>query len=75
MGREVVTREEKVAQKIVDMLNDLRLDLDMIGIYISQLARLTTFSRFETIYESAKEHREGMGSREAHYERIRHINR
>jgi hypothetical protein len=75
MGREVVTREEKVAQKLVDMLTDLRLDLDMIGIYFSQLARLTTFARFETVYESAKEHREDKGDREAHYERIKHIDR
>lgn len=73
MGREIVTREEKVAQKLVDMLTDLRLDLDMIGIYFSQLARRVTYSRFETVYESAKEHREGVGSREAHYERIKHI--
>jgi len=75
MGREVVTREEKVAQKLVDMLTDLRLDLDMVGIYFSQLARLTTFARFETMYESAKEHRENTGSRQAHYEYIRNINR
>jgi hypothetical protein len=74
MGREVVTREEKVAQKIVDMLTDLRLDLDMVGIYFSQLSRLTTFARFETVYESAKEHKDNTGSRQTHYEYIRHLN-
>ena len=75
MAREKVTREEKVAQTIIDLLSDLRLNLDMIGLYLARIARKTEFSRLEVVVESAQEIKETSMSREGHYERIKHINR
>lgn len=76
MGREVITREEKFVKLLIDYVADLRLDLDMVGIYFARLAREVTFRRFETIYESAKHYKEHgtKKDRETHYESIRHIN-
>jgi len=67
------TREEKIAQLIVDSLSDLRLNLDMVGLYISQMTRLVTWRRFEEIYEVAKDHKDSRNSIEKHYDYIRNI--
>lgn len=68
------TREETITLKIIDILSDLRTDLDMIGLYFGRYARLTVYRRLEHIYEVAKHHRENEDDREAHYEYIRNIN-
>lgn len=70
----VVTREQKVAKIIIDLLADLRLDLDMIGLYLGKYTRTAIFMRFENIYEVAKEEREKANDPEAHAEYIRNIN-
>jgi hypothetical protein len=69
------TREETITYKLIDLLSDLRTDLDMIGLYFGRYARLTIYRRLEHIYEVAREHRENADSREAHNEYISNINR
>jgi hypothetical protein len=56
--RGIVTREEKVAQSIIDFLADMRLDLDMIGIYFGRYARTVIYNRLQHIAEVAKYHKE-----------------
>lgn len=68
------TRENVVTQKIIDLLSDLRLDLDMVGLYFGRYARLAIYLRLEHIYETAKYHREKDNDRESHYEYINNIN-
>lgn len=68
------TREEAVTRKLIDLLSDLRTDLDMIGLYFGRYARLTVYRRLEHIYEVARHHRENNNDREKHYEYIQHIN-
>lgn len=68
------TREEAITHKLIDLLSDLRTDLDMIGLYFGRYARLTVYRRLEHIYETAKHHREHENSREAHNEYIKNIN-
>lgn len=68
------TREEAITLKLIDILSDLRTDLDMIGLYFGRYARLTVYRRLEHIYEVARYHRENEGDREAHNEYIRNIN-
>ncbi len=68
------TREETITYKLIDMLSDLRTDLDMIGLYFGRYARITVYRRLEHIYETAKHHRENETSREEHYEYINNIN-
>jgi hypothetical protein len=73
MAKHKTTTEEKVVQRIVDMLSDLRLDLDMVGLYFGRYASTLAFKRFEVIFETAKEQRENHDNREAHYDYIRNI--
>jgi len=68
------TREETITAKLIDLLSDLRTDLDMIGLYFGRYARLTIYKRLEHIYEVARHHRENEDNREAHNEYIRNIN-
>ena len=70
----ISTREDVIATKMVDMLSDLRIDLDMIGIFFGQYARKIAWRRLEYIYEVAKFYRENEGSKETHYEYIQNIN-
>lgn len=59
---------------MIDFLSDIRLDLDMIGLYFGKYARITIWKRLEYIYETAKHHREKEQDTEAHYEYIQNIN-
>mgnify|MGYP003655613689 FL=1 len=75
MGKShITTREEVIAKKIIDFLSDIRLDLDMIGLYFGKYARITIWKRLEHIYETAKHHREQEQDTDAHYEYIKNIN-
>jgi hypothetical protein len=47
-----LTEEEKVAIKLDELVSDLRLDLDMIGIYLGQIVRGYNYNRIKTITES-----------------------
>jgi hypothetical protein len=70
-----ITTEEKFVARLTDMLSDLRLDLDMVGLYFGRYARLTIYRRLEHIYEVAREHRQNTDSREAHNEYIENLHR
>ena len=70
----ISTREDVIATKMVDMLSDLRIDLDMIGILFGKHSRTLVWRRLEYIYEVAKFYRENEGSKETHYEYIQNIN-
>ena len=48
---------EKVAEKIGNLINNLTLDLDQIGIYVAR-DNLITHNRLQTIAEAALEERE-----------------
>lgn len=74
MRRGIVTREQKVSATIIDLLADMRLDLDMIGLYFGRYARTVIYNRLAHIYEVAKHHRETEGDEKEHYEYIRNIN-
>jgi hypothetical protein len=69
------TREEVITAKLIDILADLRTDLDMIGLYFGKYARVVIFRRLEHIYEVAKHHREQEDNREAHYDYVRNISK
>jgi hypothetical protein len=67
------TREDTITYKLIDLLSDLRTDLDMIGLYFGKYARLTIYRRLEHIYEVAREHRENADNRETHYDYVKNI--
>ena len=73
MRKHKTTREEVVSAKIIEFLSDLRLDLDMVGLYFGKYARTVIWKRLEHIYEVAKSHREKENDPKEHYEYIRNI--
>lgn len=51
------THEEKIAEKITDLLSDIRLDLDQIGIYLARNSKVG-YNRLMLITEAAEFERE-----------------
>lgn len=51
------TKETRVAQTLSDLVNDLALDLDQVGIYLAQ-SNPITYNRVMVILEMAKFERE-----------------
>ena len=53
-----MTEEEKVAEKISNLLSDLRLDLEKVGVAISELAPWVIVNRIALMAEIAKVEKE-----------------
>jgi hypothetical protein len=47
-----ITLEEKTAKKIDEIISDLRLDLDLVGMYLAQIVRRTNYNRIKVMTES-----------------------
>jgi hypothetical protein len=47
-----ITLEEKTAKKIDEIISDLRLDLDLVGMYLAQIVRRSNYNRIKTVTES-----------------------
>lgn len=58
MRKRLITKEEKVAIQLTNVLSDLRLDLDMVGEYLVQISPTLIYNRFMTIAESAEHSKE-----------------
>lgn len=50
--------EEKVAENVAKLMNDLTLDLDQVGVYLGRIRPATSYRRLEIIMEAAREERE-----------------
>ena len=70
-----MTREEKTAVKLLELLNDIRLDLTMIGMYIAKFARKGEWLRFEQVYFSAEEDQREDIDRSRHYSKMEDLGR
>jgi hypothetical protein len=57
--RKVVTNEEKIAKTLSDSISDLRLDLEMISLYITQISPNVVINRILLMAEFLKEDKEG----------------
>jgi len=51
MAKKLV-QEEKIAMKIDELVSDLRLDIDLVGLYLSQIVRRTNYNRIKTMVDS-----------------------
>lgn len=60
------TKEENVAVKIGDLISDLRLDLDQVGIYIARHKPMVNYRRLQEIADSAYYEKENLSVREQH---------
>ena len=62
-----MTDEEKVAVKISNMICDLRLDIERVGIYLARMRPSTTFHRVEVMTEAMQEEKDGTEFRVQNY--------
>jgi hypothetical protein len=49
-----MTKNEKTAVKIAELLNDVTIDLDQVGIYLGRLAPTISYNRLMIVAESAE---------------------
>jgi hypothetical protein len=54
MRKKLITKEEKVAIQLSNVLSDLRLDLDMVGHYLAESVPNVIYNRLITIADSAE---------------------
>ncbi len=67
MRRKLKTNEEKIAEQIANIVSDVRIDLDQVGVYLARIQPNTPYNRLMIIAESAE------WTKEAEYDR-QHIN-
>ncbi len=48
------TKEERVAEKISEILSDVRIDLDQVGVYLARFRPNVSYNRLMIIAESAE---------------------
>ena len=66
------TEEEKVAKIIVYAVNDLTLDLELVGEYVAEISNSVLYNRLGVVFESAEETKLGQyGHTEHEIERMR----
>ena len=53
-----LTQEEKVAKTMTDLVRNLDLDLDLVGVYIAQSSSALINNRLSVIIDSAIEEKE-----------------
>lgn len=58
MRKRIVTKEEKVAGKMLDLVNDFTLDLDYVGEYLAEQSTPVLYNRLDTVIDSARYHLE-----------------
>jgi hypothetical protein len=66
MRKRIITNEEKEANKLAELLSDLRLDLELVGVYFAQNVGSTLYNRLQIVYETAQEIKEEQNERN-HY--------
>ena len=52
------TKEGKTAEKMAQLVNDLTLDLEMVGIYLADLTSSILYNRLYQVFESARTQKE-----------------
>jgi hypothetical protein len=58
MRRNKKTQEEKIVEQFSNLVSDLRIDLDQVGIYLAQQKPSTAYNRLMIIAESAEHEKE-----------------
>lgn len=52
------SQEEKIADKVAELLSDVRLDLDQVGIYLARYSPNLSYNRLMIIAEAAEHEKE-----------------
>ena len=62
-----ISKEEKIALKLSDIVNDYTLDLEEIGRYFYKVAPRVSYNRIVEIVDVAEMERENQNVRQHHY--------
>jgi hypothetical protein len=52
------TKEGRTAEKLAELVNDLTLNLDMVGIYLADLTSSILYNRLYQVFDSARKQKE-----------------
>jgi hypothetical protein len=63
MSRRITTNEEKQAKKLAELLTNIEVDLELIGVYFAQNVSSTLYNRLQIVYETAQEIKERQNDR------------
>ena len=58
-----LSEEDKAAKKLIDIVSDIRLDLDEIGYQFAKNVGSVLYNRFVVIADSAEEEKENQNGR------------
>ena len=58
MRRHKITEEEKAVMKISNLVSDLRLDIEQVGIFLGTSAENVVYRRLQVIADTAKDVKE-----------------
>lgn len=53
-----ITKEGRTAEKMAELVNDLTLNLDMVGIYLADLTSSILYNRLFQVFDSARTQKE-----------------
>jgi hypothetical protein len=62
-----MTPEEKIAKRLSDIVSDVRIDLDLVGVYLARTSPSVPYNRLVEIVESAQHEKESSDFRQTHY--------
>jgi len=66
MRKHITTKEEKIAKQIENVISDLRIDLDLVGIYLARTSPTVSYNRLMMIAEAAEFEKENIDVRTTH---------
>ena len=63
MRNKRITKEERVARSLIELVNDFTLDLDSVGRYIAEQSPSVLYNRLDVVADSARDKKEEMYDR------------
>lgn len=66
MRKHRLTPEERIAKQLGNIVSDVRLDLDLVGMYLADYSPNVVYRRLEIIVEAAEAERESNIVRHTH---------
>lgn len=58
-----ITKEERVAKSLIELVNDFTLDLDQVGRYVAEQSPSVLYNRLDVVADSARDKKEEMYDR------------
>ena len=66
MRNKRITKDERVAKSLIELVNDFTLDLDSVGRYVAEQSPSVLYNRLDVVADSAKQTKEEIYDRLSH---------